>query len=254
MLAVASCGKPDLNTHEGIGDALIVLMGDLADTLDGVKDAKTATASRTALMKIADRSRAIWVAHDKLGKAEAEQEAQLKNRMDKVLARVDASVNRVRDDEDIGAVMEPILDEFHRRADPRTAKLRRVTNLVGKMSRLKQIFVRLKARNKDSLPMKDGALDVYALVREGKIAPTEYALLRAPESKKLPTAKQIERGDYTHFPYERHRGTGKFFTNTRFPLLWDKKPDADGRIAVLMNLGAVRAMTKEELAEALGEK
>jgi hypothetical protein len=63
------------------------------------------------------------------------------------------------------------------------------------------------------LPIEDGALDVYAIVRKGDVDRANYSIFR---KKPLPhpTDEEIESCDYTHFPYHRYRGSGEIARST----------------------------------------
>jgi hypothetical protein len=102
-------------------------------------------------------------------------------------------------------------------------------------------------------PTKDGALDVYFFVRKGDIAPKYYSVLRSARSETNPTDAEIERGDYTNFPWERYRGERRIDRPPAVPLLWDKQPDAEGKFVVGFSDGSARLMDRDELDEALKE-
>lgn len=87
------------------------------------------------------------------------------------------------------------------------------------------------------IPMKDGAFDPYEFVRRGDILREEYSILRSERSGTGPTDEEIERGDYTNFPWERYRGDGKL--GLTFPLLWEKRPDKRGGTIVALSDGSV---------------
>jgi hypothetical protein len=101
-----------------------------------------------------------------------------------------------------------------------------------------------------TLPMKDGALDVYALARTGVIRPDSYAIFQSEHG--LPRDGEIERGDYRDFPYERYRGNGVLDGRYPIPLIWDKEPDAGGLLIVGMSDGAVRTMYRAEFKREFG--
>lgn len=104
---------------------------------------------------------------------------------------------------------------------------------------------------KKTLPIKDGALDIYALVRSGEIPKTDYAILRRwPEE--VPSDYEIEHGDYTHFPYERYRGRAELDGRYPIPLIWDAEPDSAGILIVGMSDGAVRTMYRSEFLREFG--
>ena len=127
--------------------------------------------------------------------------------------------------------------------NPRWDQLERLQNLRN--------ITALLIVNESKLPMSDGALDVYHLVQKGDIDRANYSILRRPGEAR-PTDEEIERGDYTNFPYERHRGKCELDPTQPFLLLWDKEPDSLGAYAVGMSDGRARLMTQAELKEALG--
>ncbi|MCK6459782.1 MAG: hypothetical protein L6Q95_07790 [Planctomycetes bacterium] len=86
-----------------------------------------------------------------------------------------------------------------------------------------------------TLPMKDGAFDPYRFVRREHI-PAHF--VRSERAGMGPTDEEIEDGDYANFGWERYRGEGKL-EGPPFPLLWDRKPDDDGRILVAYSDGTV---------------
>ena len=86
--------------------------------------------------------------------------------------------------------------------------------------------------------MKDGALDPYVLFRDGVIVGINLRLFRSERSGPGPTDDEVARGDYTNFPWERYRGDGKL-EGAPFPLLWEKTPDAEGKVLVGLSDGTV---------------
>jgi hypothetical protein len=102
----------------------------------------------------------------------------------------------------------------------------------------------------DGFPMKDGALDPYALARRKKLMPDMYSDLRS-ERFGGPTDEEIESGSYTNFPWERYRGPPPD-TRTRVPLLWERAPDVDGHLLVALSDGSVEKWEPGQLERALG--
>jgi hypothetical protein len=94
-----------------------------------------------------------------------------------------------------------------------------------------------------TLPMKDGAFDPYSFVRRERI---QARFVRSERAGKGPTDEEIEAGDYTNFGWERYRGDGRL-EGPPFPLLWDRKPDDDGKILVALSDGTARLVTRAEL-------
>jgi outer membrane murein-binding lipoprotein Lpp len=91
-LLAAACGgepdvatpkaAPDLATHEGVTDAHIGAMEDLADVLDGIRDRQGVEDARGRIEEIGSRIREINAAEDKLPPASPIGRAQLDAKMD----------------------------------------------------------------------------------------------------------------------------------------------------------------------------
>ena len=90
----------------------------------------------------------------------------------------------------------------------------------------------------EQIPMKDGALDIYGFVRIGDVIQPQYGIFRSKRLGTGPTDKEIEAGDYTNFPWERYRGDGKL-EGPPVPLLWERKPDKEGKVLVALSDGTV---------------
>jgi len=101
------------------------------------------------------------------------------------------------------------------------------------------------------MPIKDGRLDVYALVRKGDITQEHFALFRSSRFEKGPSVEEIEKGDYANFPYERFKGEVKL--GALVPLLWDKEPDRNNGRVVGFSSGAAKYLPEDEV-QALLEK
>ncbi len=125
-----------------------------------------------------------------------------------------------------------------------------IADRMEKINNLRTIANLLLVRG-PPLPMKDGALDVYALVQEGEITREDFSLLRRPREDR-PTDEEILRGDYANFPYERHRGKADLGLARAFPLLWDKTPDEHGVYVVAMSHGGAEAIDEAGLKVMLG--
>jgi hypothetical protein len=93
-------------------------------------------------------------------------------------------------------------------------------------------------------PLKEGTLDVYALVKRGEIPRSELRIL---QKNGVPTAAEIDGGDYSRFPYHRYQGEGKPDYKRRIPLLWEKEPDSEGMFVVAFNDGSASAVDRAEL-------
>ena len=96
------------------------------------------------------------------------------------------------------------------------------------------------------VPMKDGRVDVYALV--GDIGPENFSIFKSERFGVGPTKEQIEKGDYSDFPYGRFSGKVE---KGKVPLLWDKKPDKQGGRVVGFNGGAVKWLPEAKVQELL---
>ena len=103
------------------------------------------------------------------------------------------------------------------------------------------------------LPMKDGAFDPYDFVRRGEIGGGDMGLFRSARYGHGPTEEEAKAGDYTKFPWGRYRGERKPRDAPPYPLLWEKKPDEDGRVVVALSDGSARVWDRETLERALAE-
>ena len=105
------------------------------------------------------------------------------------------------------------------------------------------------------VPVKDGRLDVYALVG-GLVLPsgghdTLESLFSSSRWGTGPTEAEIESGSYENFPWERCRAED-VREGAVYPLLWEKRPDRDGKLLVSFSDGASRRLTPAELDAARG--
>jgi hypothetical protein len=96
-------------------------------------------------------------------------------------------------------------------------------------------------------PMQDGALDVYRVV--GKDAPDErrLELFRSHRTGVGPSRAEVQKGDYTHFPYERFRGDTPPKGSGDVPLFWDRVAQLDGTRLVALANGAAKRMQEADL-------
>lgn len=102
------------------------------------------------------------------------------------------------------------------------------------------------------MPMKDGRVDVYALVRKGDIEEHHFSMFRSERFDTGPSKEEILAGDYKNFPYERFRGEVKPMGEGKVvPLLWDKRPDARNGRVVGYSHGAVKYLAEAEVQELL---
>jgi hypothetical protein len=123
--------------------------------------------------------------------------------------------------------------------------------LMEDMNSLRQLAGLVAQSGK--LRMKDGALDVYALVRRGDLQGANLKMLRSNRSGTGPTGEEIERGDYTNFPWERYRGDGRL-EGPPFPLLWERKPDDKGMVLVGLSDGTAVYWEHAKLEAALDSR
>lgn len=93
----------------------------------------------------------------------------------------------------------------------------------------------------------DGKLDIYGLLRrEGKSTEEIVGFCHSSRTGQGPTAAEVEGGDYSRFPYERHTGPIDPDRATERPLLWDREPMPDGSRLVGLAGAAVRIVDAEE--------
>jgi len=104
-------------------------------------------------------------------------------------------------------------------------------------SRLKEI-VSLLRLDYERLPLDGGGrIDVYALVRDGRVSLERgVEIFRSERSKRGPTAAQVLAGDYSEFPYERGSGA------VGQAILLDPEPTGEpkARLAAYLNGNVVR--------------
>ena len=99
----------------------------------------------------------------------------------------------------------------------------------------------------------DGKLDIYGLLRrEGKSTEEIVGFCHSSRTGKGPTAAEVEGGDYTHFPYERHAGPIDIDDTSQRPLIWDREPMPDGSRLVGLAGAAVRIVDAEEFRNLSG--
>lgn len=95
----------------------------------------------------------------------------------------------------------------------------------------------LNAIIEEGFPTRDGALNVYGLVRHGRV-PRD--LLESARYGQGPSAADIERDDYTRFPWERVRTAQRErLGERRRALLWDLNAGSDGKYMVGFSDGSI---------------
>ena len=96
------------------------------------------------------------------------------------------------------------------------------------------------------LTMRDGALDVYHVVASAP-ADKQLELLRSSRTGVGPSPSEIQKGDYTHFPYERFRGAAPPKKGEEVPILWDRVAHSDGTRLVALLTGVVKRMEEADV-------
>jgi hypothetical protein len=86
-------------------------------------------------------------------------------------------------------------------------------------------------------------------MRQGLIARRDYKILHRSRLAAGPT-EQIERGEYSNFPWESCRGDGNL-DGPPFPLLWEKKPDDDGQLLMAFSDGSTKHLDRAEAETAI---
>ena len=101
--------------------------------------------------------------------------------------------------------------------------------------------------------MKDGKLDVYALVRKGEIERGSLRHRSAALDTAGPTDEEIKKGDYTKFPYERYHGDPKalFGSAKIVPVLVGQEAGQEGRSASSLSARAPSSAIDEKRFQSL---
>jgi len=76
---LCACGA-DLDSHDGVADAAIELMEDMADVLEGIDSKEAADAAAGDLEDLAERGAELGQAMEKLGKPDKETEKELEEK------------------------------------------------------------------------------------------------------------------------------------------------------------------------------
>jgi hypothetical protein len=97
----------------------------------------------------------------------------------------------------------------------------------------------------------DGKLDVYGVLRrEGMSTQDIVKLCRSSRSGRGPTAAEVEAGDYSNFPYERH--AGPVDPAVERALLWDPAPGEGGTRLVGLTGASARFIDDGEFERLTG--
>jgi hypothetical protein len=92
---------------------------------------------------------------------------------------------------------------------------------------------------------EDGHVDPYALLRTEDLSPSDMVMFCASiRQNKAPTLEQIEAGDYSEFPWERH--WGPVDADRVVPLLWENEADKSGYRIVAFTNGAIKYLSNEK--------
>jgi hypothetical protein len=109
-LLAAACGdepdakkaSPDLTTHDGVTDAHIDAMEDVADVLDGIHDGPSAEAARPRMEALGKRLRQIDAAEARLAAPTPAERARLDGKLDAAAKRLEPrfarTMERLKDD------------------------------------------------------------------------------------------------------------------------------------------------------------
>jgi hypothetical protein len=118
---LAACGGepaapqgPDLGTHEGVTDAHIAALEEMADVADGIRDLKTAEAARPRMEALKRRMQEINHAEERLLPANPEERKRLDRKLEEAAERLEprlkGTMERLKDDPALVVVAEMILD------------------------------------------------------------------------------------------------------------------------------------------------
>lgn len=122
VLAAACGGEPDvevpvseLATHEGVTEAHIDAMEEMADILDGIRDRKGAEAARPRMEEIGKRVREINAAEASLPAPSADERARLDARLDSAARmlepRFQATMDRLKGDPEARGLVAVMMAE-----------------------------------------------------------------------------------------------------------------------------------------------
>jgi hypothetical protein len=102
--------------------------------------------------------------------------------------------------------------------------------------------------------LEDGAIDVFAVVRKKKIDAKQFAqLTRGRRGGKGVSTAEIAKNDYGNFPYRRGGRWCTLMDLRNPPVLWEKEPDANGKLVVGYANGAAKYVDAKELKRFLEE-
>ena len=128
-------------------------------------------------------------------------------------------------------------------------------HFVLEMTNIHAFAQSMHALDGDQFPCRpNGLLDPLALVRTGELSVEDaMRMLCSPRSGVEMTAKEIEKGDYTNFPW--HCGGSWCIRESEEPrpMFWEKDADSKGKVIATFNNETTRAVAKEYLDRVLAD-
>ena len=117
------------------------------------------------------------------------------------------------------------------------------------MNSLRMIVGLVEVQSATKYPWKDGALHVYRLYEVGDITDKRLSVFRSARTGIGPSLKEVKKGDYTHFPYERYKGAKPPPKGAleAIPLIWDRVASPRGQRLVGYNGGSVELVPEAQL-------
>jgi hypothetical protein len=88
--------------------------------------------------------------------------------------------------------------------------------------------------------MRDGRLDLYALKKVGVDLPVTYESFVSMRSEVNPSRNDVESGNYDRLAWDRYSGGEPVDGSEDIPMIWEKRPDPQGRVIVGLLSGSVQ--------------
>ena len=151
----------------------------------------------------------------------------------------DAAQAKIKALETEVALLKRALATFQKRLHSQRDRLSDLNNL-----RMLASLLVLSGRKGPKLGA-DGRLDVYRFVRREEIAEEDFDVFTSARCGIRPTNAEIKAGDYTHFPFSRHKGAA----TTKGPItpwLWERYPHPDGMRVVGFSNGTAKGLPEAE--------
>jgi hypothetical protein len=101
------------------------------------------------------------------------------------------------------------------------------------------------------LPMKDGLLDLYSLKDAGISPPITYEQFTSMRSEVNPSRSDVESGNHDRLPWDRYSGGEPVDGLEDIPLIWERRPDTQGRVIVGLLSGSVQVWDHADLRTVL---